>query len=160
MNWSRVWKSPCVPRITPVYSAKSSRAGPSSPPIQTVTVSKMEDNGEKSPWLPSKVSFTKRRTLRYGVCQCELWLIRNGSSIDVRGQLRNEQKKKRELPGELERRKKELICDDAYCAAEKDGGVWRDLMSRGKSAIFVRSCTSATACGAWWGTGRATVRRE
>jgi hypothetical protein len=35
----------------------------------------------------------------------------------------NEQKKKRGgLPGELERRK-ERICDDAYCAAEKDGDV-------------------------------------
>lgn len=31
-------------------------------------------------------------------------------------------KKNEGLPGELERRK-ERICDDAYCAAEKDGGV-------------------------------------
>jgi hypothetical protein len=56
-------------------------------------------------------------------------------------------RKKCGLPGELERRK-ERICDDAYCAAE-DGGVRRDfMMSGGKSAVFVRPCTSATACGA------------
>jgi hypothetical protein len=51
------------------------------------------------------------------------------------------------LPGEL-KCCEECICHDAYRAAEKDGGVCRELMmSRGEIAILVRPCTGATGCG-------------
>ncbi len=61
----------------------------------------------------------------------------------------NRKKESREgLPGELKRRK-EHICHDAYRAAEKDGGVCRELMmSRGEIAVLVGPCTGATGCGA------------
>jgi hypothetical protein len=76
---------------------KRSRAGPSSPPIQTVTVSKMEENGEKSPWLPSKVFL--RRVVHYVMESVNYDWYETGVPFDVHGQLRNEQKKNRTSRG-------------------------------------------------------------
>lgn len=77
----------------------------------------MEENGEKSPWLPSKVFL--RSVVHYVMESVNYDWYETGVPLTFMDSCVTN-RKKRGLPGELERRK-ERICDDAYCAAEKDG---------------------------------------
>jgi len=145
MKSSPIWRRYRTMHCDPVLENVTGTAVPASCLLRGnsragCNCKKMEDNGQRRP-CPHEVSIT---------LGCE----KRGNSIDVRGELRKEKKKKEGREGRLEDlKRKEGICDDTYRV--KKHGARRELMSRGSTAEAVLRgfCASATAgaLGARWG---------